>query len=191
MKLIVGLGNPGDEYKNTRHNVGFMCIDAMLEKLGLSNTEKEKFQGLIVKTKLNGEDVLLFKPTTYMNSSGLAVREVVDFYKLTNEDVLVIHDDMDFGVGAFKIKANGSPAGHNGIKSIIANLGTQEFKRVRVGIGRPPRDGKVDYVLSRFNKEEAKELDKAIAGVCDAINDLSTLSFQNLMTKYNTSLKEK
>ncbi len=190
MKLFVGLGNPGKEYEKTRHNIGFMVMDTLMNKLNVLDDQKEKFNGLVVKTKIKNEDVILLKPLTYMNSSGLSVREVCDYYKIDIEDVFVIHDDMDFGVGSFKLRQGGSGAGHNGIKSIIASLGGENFKRFRVGIGRPPRECKVDYVLSKFSKEELKELEQVALTICDALIDSFDYTFQNLMTKYNKTKKK-
>ncbi len=186
MKLFVGLGNPGPDYKQTRHNVGFMFIDTFLNKLGLLDKYKNTCQGLVYKTKINQEVIFILKPLTYMNLSGLSVRALMDYYKIPVEDLYVIHDDMDFEVGHFKLKAHGSGAGHNGIKSIIEHLGTDQFKRIRVGIGRAQRDEQIDYVLGKFSKAEMEMLQIEALKVCDALMDVTKMSFQNLMTKYNT-----
>ena len=133
MKLIVGLGNPGKEYENTRHNCGFMAIDYLAQDLGVT-INQAKFKGLYAKIKVEGEDVILLKPQTYMNLSGESVSEVMKFFKIDKEDVLVIYDDLDLPVGKIRIRANGSAGGHNGIKSLIAHLNGQDFKRIRIGI---------------------------------------------------------
>lgn len=135
MKLIVGLGNPGKEYENTRHNCGFMAIDYLAQDLGVT-INQAKFKGLYAKIKVEGEDVILLKPQTYMNLSGESVSEVMKFFKIDKEDVLVIYDDLDLPVGKIRIRANGSAGGHNGIKSLIAHLNGQDFKRIRIGIDR-------------------------------------------------------
>lgn len=149
MKLIVGLGNIGKEYDETRHNAGFMTIDHFAEKHGFE-FNKQKFDALIADGGVNGEKVILAKPTTYMNESGRSVRQIVDFYKLDPEDVLVVHDDMDLPTGRLRLRQKGSAGGHNGIKSIIAHLGTEKFKRLRIGIDHPEKQKVVDWVLTRF-----------------------------------------
>ena len=131
MKLIVGLGNIGKEYDETRHNAGFMTIDRFAEKHALE-FNKQKFDAMIADGIINGKKVILAKPTTYMNESGRSVRQIVDFYKLDPEDVLVVHDDMDLATGRLRLRQKGSAGGHNGIKSIIAHLGTEKFKRLRI-----------------------------------------------------------
>ncbi|MCK9198205.1 MAG: aminoacyl-tRNA hydrolase [Bacilli bacterium] len=186
MKLYVGLGNPGPEYKYTRHNIGFMIIDTLLGKLNInSNEQKAQFKGLVCKTKINNEDVFIFKPLTFMNLSGQAVKEIVDYYKIPIDDIVVIHDDMDFELGKFKLKEKGSEAGHNGIKDIIQKLGTQEFKRIRIGIGRTVLANKAGYVLGKLNKEELEVVKDISFKIVDALIDFTKMDFNKLMTKYN------
>ncbi|MDD3383333.1 MAG: aminoacyl-tRNA hydrolase [Bacilli bacterium] len=186
MKLYVGLGNPGPEYKYTRHNIGFMIIDTLLGKLNISpNEQKAQFKGLVCKTKINNEDIFIFKPLTFMNLSGQAVKEIVNYYKIPIEDIVVIHDDMDFELGKFKLKEKGSEAGHNGIKDIIQKLGTQEFKRIRIGIGRTTLANKANYVLGKLNNEEMEIIKDIAFTIVDALIDFTKIDFNKLMTKYN------
>ena len=159
MKLIVGLGNPGREYEGTRHNCGFMVIDKLAEKLNVS-VDQNKFKGLYVKFKYHGEDVILLKPQTYMNLSGESVSTLMQFFKIEIEDLLVIYDDLDMPVGKLRLRKTGSAGGHNGIKNIIAHLNSQDFKRIRVGIDRHKYMKVVDYVLSRFTKEETDAINQ-------------------------------
>ena len=133
MKLIVGLGNPGREYENTRHNIGFQTIDMYAEKLGVSIT-KSKFNGLYGEVMVSGEKVILLKPQSYINLSGEVIRSFVDFYKISVDDILIINDDLDLAVGTYKLKQKGSSGGHNGLKNIELHLGTQEYKRIKIGI---------------------------------------------------------
>lgn len=128
MKIIIGLGNIGREYENTRHNAGFMAIDKLAQMLEM-DFNQEKFSAYFAKKKIDGEDIILLKPTTYMNNSGIALRQCMDFYKVPSEDILVLYDDMDMPVGKLRLRQKGSAGGHNGIKSIISHIGTQEFDR--------------------------------------------------------------
>lgn len=180
MKLIVGLGNPGEEYVGTRHNVGFMVIDSYLGNVKY----KEKFSAQYYEIGNNNDKVIFLKPMTFMNNSGEAVRKFVDYYKVNVEDVLIIYDDMDFEVGEFKIKKNGSAAGHNGVKSIIGHLNTEEIKRIRIGISREKED-KVNYVLGKFSKTDQEKLIKVIETVKNIIDDFLVMDFEKLMCKYN------
>ena len=159
MKLVVGLGNPGKEYDKTRHNVGFMVIDNYICHLNISDTMwKKKFNSLYLQTDINGEKVILMKPLTYMNLSGQAVKEVVDYFKINVSDVLVISDDLDLFVGNFKLKGAGSSGGHNGLKNIASCLGTEKFKRLKVGISKNNSIDIKDYVLGKISKEELDTL---------------------------------
>jgi PTH1 family peptidyl-tRNA hydrolase len=184
MKLIVGLGNPGKKYEATRHNVGFMAIDALADKLNI-NVNKAKFKGLYGDGRIGMEKVYLLKPETYMNNSGESIRALIDFYKIDVDDVYVIYDDMDLEVGQLKIKPKGGSGGHNGLKSIEAHLGTKQYKRFRIGIGKDKHMLVVDYVLGRFGKRERKEINEVIDKVCDAVEDFNNLDFNGIMTKYN------
>jgi peptidyl-tRNA hydrolase, PTH1 family len=170
MKLIVGLGNPGKEYENTRHNAGFIALDILCAKLSGSFSVSKKFNALIAETKIGREKVFLLKPQTYMNESGMSVRAVLDFYKIGRENVIIFHDDKDIAIGVYKIQSGRSSAGHNGVKSIIEHLGTQEFIRVRLGI-KPehPIADTVDFVLSKLSSAEKKLL---IANIEEAIQKI-------------------
>ena len=156
MKLIVGLGNPGREYKNTRHNIGFMVIDNYLGKVNW----KTKLENYFYLTEVNGEQIAFTKPLTYMNLSGLAVSKIVNFYKIPIENILIIQDDLDMSIGTFKIKRNSSSGGHNGIKSIISELGSQNFARLKIGIGKSSQIPVDKYVLSKFSSEELEIINK-------------------------------
>ncbi len=160
MKMIVGLGNPGKEYANTRHNVGFMAIDRLAEQYGISVTKKE-CQALTGKGMIGGQQVLLVKPQTYMNNSGQAVGELIRYYD-TIDDFIIIHDDMDIALGNIRFKQKGSAGGHNGLKSIIAHLNSTTFDRLKVGIGHDDHNNVIGHVLSGFNKEERGVMDDII-----------------------------
>lgn len=158
MRLIAGLGNPGGQYAENRHNVGFLLLDSLAEDLKLNF--RPKFQGLVAETQISGEKVYLLKPQTFMNLSGRSIRELVQFYKLRPEDILVVYDDMDLPLGRLRLRTSGSAGGHNGIKSMLAELGTEDFWRLKIGIGRPPAGwDSARYVLSAFAKEELPTLD--------------------------------
>lgn len=162
MKVIVGLGNPGKNYDMTRHNVGFMVIDKIAEAYDI-RVDRLKFKALVGEGRIQREKVLLMKPQTYMNLSGESVQELLSFYKVKKEDLIVIFDDISLKLGSTRIRLKGSAGGHNGIKSLIAHLGSDEFQRIKVGIGEKP-DGwdLTDYVLSRFTKDEKNALKKGI-----------------------------
>lgn len=183
MKIIVGLGNPGKEYVNTRHNIGFMFVDEVAKTNNLSfYLDKSKRAELATGT-IKGEKVVLVKPITYMNLSGEALRLVMDYYKVGVEDIIVIHDDLDLPTGKLRIRANGSSGGHNGLKSIIANIKTQEFKRIKIGIDK--KGAVIDYVLGKFSKMELEEISKVLFNASNIIDDYLSDSFINLMSKYN------
>ena len=184
MKLIVGLGNPGKKYQNTRHNVGFMFVDEVAKLYKLKFNLDKARQAEIAEITINGEKVLLAKPQTFMNLSGIAIAKISSFYKIPTEDILIIYDDMDLDVARIKIKPSGSSGGHNGMKSIIASLGTEEIKRIRIGIDKAANDT-IDYVLGKFTKVEKKEIDVVIAQAPDMINYYLRNSFDGLMNKYN------
>ena len=184
MKLIVGLGNFGKEYKNTRHNIGFMALDFYAGKNNLS-IDKKKFKGLYCETTINGEKVLLLEPQTYMNLSGECVRDFVLYFNVDIKDILVIYDDMDLEVGVLRLREKGSAGGHNGIKNIIAHLKTSEFKRVRVGISKDREGNTIDYVLGKFNEEDKKIIDEKIEKISCLIDDFVKYEFNKLMSVYN------
>lgn len=170
MKLIVGLGNIGSEYSGTRHNIGFMSIDNFASKHNFEFKENPKFKGYIAEGRVNNEKVILLKPTTYMNLSGDSVILVKKFYKIDINDIIVINDDLDMPVGKVRYRAKGSAGGHNGLKSIILNLGTEDFQRIKVGIDRSKQIPVVDWVLGKFSKDDIDILnnqvfDKVIKGL--------------------------
>ncbi len=180
MKLIVGLGNPGEKYLNTRHNVGFMAIDHYLinEKL------KSRKKGLYLKKSIENEEVIFLKPQKYMNNSGEVIKSFVDFYKINIKDVLVLYDDINFEVGCVKIKPQGSSGGHNGIKNIIQNLSTENIKRVKIGISGTKND-LANYVTSSFSKEDLKKVNELLKTTDNIINDFIFKDFEYIMNKYN------
>ena len=183
MKLIVGLGNPGKEYEATRHNCGFRAIDLFADKAGLV-IDKDGFKGLYTSFKFDGETIILFKPQTFMNLSGTAVREIVNFYKIDLHDIVVIYDDMALEPGEIRLRVKGSSGGQKGIQNIIDNLGTDEIQRIRIGIGEPEYNA-IDYVLGKPNKEDKEKIDSALEKAALAIKEYLTNSFVNAMNKYN------
>ena len=189
MFLIVGLGNPGREYNNTRHNIGFDAIDVIADKYNIE-VSRIKFKGVYGEGFINGEKIILLKPTTYMNLSGESVREVMDFYKLSEEDILVIYDDVSLDVGRIRIREKGSAGGHNGIKSIIANIGTDVFPRIKVGVGKPQGD-LVKHVLGTFSKEDREDLNKVLEAVAMASETIIKEDAKEAMNKYNGFSLEK
>jgi peptidyl-tRNA hydrolase, PTH1 family len=185
MRLIVGLGNPGKQYDKTRHNIGFEIIDKLSESLNIP-LDQAKLKGLYGIGHVNGEKLLLLKPLTYMNLSGESIRAVMDYYHISLDDLLVIYDDLDLPVGKIRLRQKGSAGGHNGIKSTIAHLGSQEFKRIRVGIDRPPAGMSVpDYVLGRFREDELKIMDDVIKKCVEACEAWLEKPFPQVMNEYN------
>lgn len=184
MKIIIGLGNPGMKYQNTRHNAGFMVMDQLAHLCQVS-FQKEKFQAQFAKTKVNGEDVILMKPTTYMNNSGFAVRAVLDFYKISPASLLIIYDDIDLPVGSIRLRQKGSAGGHKGIKSIIHCIFTSNFDRIRIGTSRDPGIPIIEWVLSSFKPEEKEDLQKAVDRAAHAAYDSIFQPFSRIMNTYN------
>lgn len=185
MKLIIGLGNPGREYTNTRHNIGFEAIDALAEHYNI-NVNKSKFKALYGEGKVGNKKVVLVKPQTYMNLSGEAVKAFATWYKIKPEDILIIYDDVSLVPGKLRIRIKGSAGGHNGIKSIIQHLGTNEFERIRVGIGEKPGGWNLaDYVLSRFTNVELKTIEESMGDIIGAAELIITKDIQDAMNKYN------
>lgn len=185
MKLFVGLGNPGREYEQTRHNIGFMVVDELAKRWNVSYNQA-KFNGMFASHMIDGEKVILCKPLTYMNLSGECVRPLMDYYKLDMDDLVVIYDDLDLPVGKMRLRMKGSAGGHNGIKSLIQHLGTDQFKRIRVGIGRPQNGQKVpDYVLGRFAPEEEADIQQVIMRAADACERAVSASFLQAMNEFN------
>lgn len=184
MKLIVGLGNPGKEYQNTRHNVGFMAIDKIAEYLKVE-ISKEKFSGLYCKTTYNDEQIILLKPQKYMNLSGEVVRPFVDYFKIPIENILIISDDLDLPSGKLKLKYKGSCGGHNGLRNIEQNLNTQDYKRIKIGIANNNLINTKDYVLGNFSKEEISVIIDTVSSMPSIFEDYMNKSFEALMSKYN------
>ena len=181
MKLIVGLGNPGKEYRNTRHNIGFM----VLEHFANVDNWKHKWNALYTEKNISGEKVILVKPETYMNLSGQAVIEFVNFYKIKLEDILVIQDDLDLAIGTYRLKINSSDGGHNGIKSIISILGSNSFSRLKIGISNNKGIDTKDYVLGKFREEDLEILESLYPTFDDIITSFIENGIEKTMNKYN------
>ncbi|MFD2617450.1 aminoacyl-tRNA hydrolase [Terrilactibacillus laevilacticus] len=185
MKVIVGLGNIGSEFDHTRHNIGFEVIDYLASQHHLP-LSKTKFNAVYGKGIIEGEECLLVKPLTYMNRSGEAVAPILKFFKVSVDDLIVVYDDLDLPIGKIRLRQKGSAGGHNGIKSIISHLQTQDFKRVKIGIGRPDGHEKVvNYVLQRFSKEQMIEIAPAIERAAEAIVKGMSLPFVKVMNTFN------
>ena len=185
MKLIVGLGNPGKEYYNTRHNVGFSFLDSYLEYLKLDVNWSEKFEGLCFQTNVMGEKVIFLKPSTYMNLSGNSVRKCMDYYHIAIDDLLVISDDLDLLLGNYKLKLSGSSGGHNGLKSIESCLGSFSYKRLKIGISNNKELDTKDYVLGSFSNKDKDVLLSLFRELFPVMDDYFKLDFSSLMNKYN------
>lgn len=185
MKLIVGLGNPGKKYEKTRHNLGFMVVDNLAD-ISKIDVDREVFRGYLGRGNIFDQDVMIFKPTTFMNLSGEAVREVVNYFKIKIEDVVVVYDDMALPVGQIRLRLKGSSGAHKGIQNIIDNLKTEDIKRIRIGIGEPVYNDGKDYVLSVPTKDEWPLLEEAIKNATNALLDILKIgSFEKTMSKYN------
>ena len=184
MKLIVGLGNPGKKYEGTRHNMGFMAVDLLSDQAQI-DVDKEVFHGLMGRGKIFNEDVILFKPTTFMNLSGTAVQEVVHYFKIELNDIVVIFDDMALEPGNIRLRKEGSSGGHKGIQNIIDCLSSEQIKRIRIGIGEPGDNDNVDYVLSKPLKDERPLIDEAINNAVEALKVIIKNGFDSAMNKFN------
>ena len=185
MYLIIGLGNPEEEYSKTRHNMGFNAINKIAEKYDIQ-VNKNKFQGLYESALIEGQKVILIKPQTYMNLSGNCVKEFVDFYKVEKENILVIYDDMDIEPGTVKIRKKGSAGGHNGMKSIIQMIGTEEFPRIRIGIGRPEHKGDdINYVIGNIPDEDITKLEEGTEKAKDIVIEILKNGIDKAMNKFN------
>ena len=183
MKLIVGLGNPGKKYEGTRHNMGFMAVD-LFSDIAKIDVDKEVFSGVLGRGKVFDEDILIFKPTTFMNLSGTAVSQVVHYFKIEKEDIIVVYDDMAIAPGNIRLRLNGSSGGHKGMQNIIEQLGTNDIKRIRIGIGEPTYDT-VDFVLSKPLKEEKELIDGALENAANAIKEALKSGFDRAMNRFN------
>lgn len=186
MIVVAGLGNPTEKYRGTRHNIGFEAIDRIAEDYGI-RVGTYKHKALCGKGIIAGQKVLLMKPQTFMNNSGEALREAMDFYKFNPEDdVIIIYDDINLDVGRLRIRAKGSAGGHNGIKSIIAHLGTEKFKRIRIGVGEKPSGyDLVDYVLGHFEQSEKVQMEQAKADASEAVRLIIDRDINAAMNQYN------
>lgn len=185
MYIIIGLGNPTDQYKATRHNVGWDAITRLSDDFRIP-LDSKKHKAICGKGYIEGEKVVLAQPVTYMNLSGESVRELVDFYKVTPEEIIVIYDDISLEVGQLRIRKKGSAGGHNGIKSIISHLGTDEFPRIKIGVGDKPKDFDLaDYVLSRFKAEEQPAIREALKDSSDACKMIITTGIEAAMNNFN------
>jgi PTH1 family peptidyl-tRNA hydrolase len=184
MKLIVGLGNIGKEYENTRHNAGFEVIDILANKLNIKINQK-KFKATIGTATINGEKVVLMKPSTYMNLSGNAVIECVRFFKIETGDIIIVHDDLDLPVGKIRIRQQGSAGGQKGIKSIMDQLHTNDLNRIRIGIDKDPRIPVVDYVLGKTRKVDIPLYTEALNKAAEALETSITMDFNKVMNRYN------
>ena len=187
MKLIVGLGNPGKKYEHTRHNMGFDAVD-LFGELAQIDIDKSAFKGLVGRGKVFNEDIYLLKPQTFMNLSGESVREIVNYFKIDINDIIVIFDDMALAPGKIRLRASGSSGGHKGMQSIIEQLGTEQIKRIRIGIGEPTFDT-IDYVLSKPLKEEKPLIEDAIKLTSDALKEILKSNFDKAMSLYNAEGK--
>ena len=185
MYLIVGLGNPEQDYANTRHNMGFDTINEIAKRYNV-NVTKKKFKGLYETANIEGQKVILLKPQTFMNLSGESIKEVVEYYDIPIENVIVIYDDMDIEKGNIKVRKKGGPGSHNGMKSIVGNLGSKDFPRVRIGIGKPENDfDKINYVIGYVSKEEMEILQKGVKKAADAVIEILKSNVDTAMNKFN------
>ncbi len=184
MKVVVGLGNPGPEYKDTRHNIGFMVLEQLAARHRVERQES-RYDAIIGEIRINGEKVLLVKPLTYMNLSGRSVQPLVHWHKLNLADLIVIYDDMDLPVGSLRIRANGGSGGHKGMKSVIERLHTEEFPRARIGIGRPAQHHPADWVLGRFSGTEKELMQSTVNKAADAVETWITAGLSEAMNAYN------
>lgn len=189
MYIIAGLGNPGSKYENTRHNMGFKVIDAMASEFGI-DVNRAKFKGLIGEGRIGTEKVILLKPQTYMNLSGQSVREIMNFYKIPEENLIVIYDDFDLPIGSIRVRKSGGPGTHNGMKSVVQELGSRKFPRVRVGIGSS--DGStIQFVIGKVGKDEQQILNEAAEAAASAAADIIRIGIENAMNIHNTRKSEK
>lgn len=185
MYLIIGLGNPEEEYANTRHNMGFDTINEIAKRNQISLTKK-KFQAIYEVSIIEGKKVILLKPQTYMNLSGESIREVMQFYHIKPEEILVIYDDIDIEKGIIKVRKKGGPGGHNGMKSVIENIGTTDFPRIRIGIGQPEYKGDmINYVIGSVPEEEKRILAQGVQKAADAIEEFLKNGIDSTMNRFN------
>lgn len=183
MYLVVGLGNPGDEYRHTRHNVGFDVIDLLADKYNVL-INRIKFKGVCGEISLGASKVILLKPSTYMNLSGESVREASSFYKIPNENIIILHDDISLDVGKLRIRCKGSAGGHNGLKSIIENLSSDVFVRIKIGVGKPER-ALIPHVLGKFSKQQRILIEKTFEATIEATRTIIEKGCSEAMNQFN------
>lgn len=184
MKLIVGLGNPGSEYENTRHNMGFFYIDQYAKKNNVV-FNKKKFNGVYVDFIKNNEKIILLKPQSYMNLSGEVIRKFIDYFNINIKDILIICDDLDTNIGKFRLRSNGSSGGHNGLKNIEFMLNTANYSRLKIGISHDRNIDTKDYVLSKLDKKSITIIENNVDIICNIIDDFYELDMETMMSKYN------
>ena len=187
MKLIVGLGNPGDRYKNTRHNIGFMFLDELKNDLNLEFSLNKQLKSLIAFANINGEKIIFAKPQTFMNLSGEAVLSIVNYYKLEIEDIVIVYDDLDLPTGKIRIRKTGSSGGHKGMSNIIQLLKTSEIKRIRIGIMNNSNIDTIDYVLGKFTIDEEAQIRLTLSKSLEIVKSFIVDSFDDFMNKFNRS----
>lgn len=185
MKLIVGLGNPGKEYQNTRHNIGFNAVDYYLHKKNIMDKWTKKFDGVYLSTVIDGEKIIFLKPYTFMNLSGSSVKKIVNYFNISIDDILIIADDLDLLVGNYKLRPSGSCGGHNGLRSIESYLGTSSYKRLKIGISNNKNIDTKDYVLGAISRDEMDIIQNVFESICDVLDDYLKMPFSDLMCKYN------
>lgn len=185
MILVAGLGNPGSEYASTKHNLGYLTVDEIGKRAGI-DLKKKKFSGIYGEGTFNNDKLILLKPETYMNRSGESVSTAVSFYHIPAENIIIVHDELDLPAGTVRIKAGGGSAGHKGVMSVMGELGSGDFIRVRIGIGKPrEKKGTVSHVLTKFNKEESELVSESVLRAADAVLEIIQQGLQKAMNKYN------
>lgn len=185
MILVAGLGNPGSEYASTKHNLGYLTVDEIGKRAGI-DLKKKKFSGVCGEGTFNNDKLILLKPETYMNRSGESVSTVASFYHIPVENIIIVHDELDLPAGTVRIKAGGGSAGHKGVMSVMGELGSGDFIRVRIGIGKPgEKKGTVSHVLSKFRKEESELVSESVLRAADAVLEIIQHGLQKAMNKYN------
>ncbi len=184
MKLIVGIGNPGKEYEKTRHNIGFMVLDNFAKSLNVS-IDKKKMNGMYQIVTIDGEKVILLKPLSYVNLSGETLKKYVDWFDIDIDDILVISDDLNLPFLKYRLRLFGSSGGHNGLKNIEKHLGTNRFKRLRIGISNDDTMDTADYVLGKFSKNDMKAIENILPDTAEILNDFIKYDFEKVMSKYN------
>lgn len=185
MKIVVGLGNPGKQYEDTRHNAGWMVLDELADRAGLTGHAKSKDAAATMRGRYDGTDLMLVKPMTFMNESGIAVRKILARERVPLEDMLIVYDDFDLPLGKLRMRETGSAGTHNGMRSIVGELGTQKFARLRLGIGQPSR-GAIGHVLTKFTAAERKVLDEVIDAAADAVEDWVQDGANRAATRWNS-----